>query len=526
MGGTVVADLTVISLCEALTGWTAVDGTNNLNDPTIFDQRQGSYCIQNYAASKSNRGADYDFGVDTDLSNTTIYFWFAFSKVPHATNPMRIIVTDAAGNWREWNLFTKATLPHLSWIAWALKTTVAYDAQSATAPTMTAIRKVGWRITAAVAKVYIYWDAWRYGTGLSIKAGTEASPATIEDFFTADNDSANAYGIIEKYNGVYFVQGQLKIGSLTVDESTYFKDINQVIQFKSIKGEPSGFYEIKGQNATSGTGTTKIFFGTKSGSAGTNGLFIRAPSAMKWKLTMSDTYITEFGFYGCTFVNADTIVGQVYSAIKEFLSTNFIACAEVLPDNGIMKYCKFIGSSAEAVRMIDTSAEPYMSNCDFITCSRAVHIPNIGTYAFNSMNFFSNTIDVKNSSAGLVTVNHQYCNPAPSTHEETGGGTTVIQASVTLTVRHVKSGNEPTEYVRCAIYRESDMAEIMNKDATDTDEQNTGYYKASQTYTTTGIVVIVRARETGYLPFETELTIGSNGLDVTAVWIPDPNYSP
>jgi len=524
LGGTVVPDLTVISLCDALTGWTAVGGTNSLNDPTVFDQIQGSYCIQNYNAGAANRGADYDFGVDTNLSDTTIYFWFAFSKKAyHATNPMRIRVTDAAGNWREWNIFTKDTLPHPAWIAWALKTTVAYDAQSATAPTMTAIRKVGWRADSVAGKTYIYFDAWRYGTGLTIKLGTEGSPAVLEDFITAE--ATNAYGVIDKINDVYFCQGQIKIGSTTVDESTYFKDANQILVFKSIKGNPSGFYEIKGQRAVSGSGTTKIFFGTKSETAGISGCVIKAPSAMKFKLTMTDTNITEFGFYGCTFQNADTIEGQAYSILKEFLTSNFINCAQVLPNTGIVKYCKFISSPSEAVRMISISHN--IDHCDFITCTRGVHIPNIGTYPFNALSFSGCTYDVKNSSAGLVTVNYdQYCNPPPSTHEETGGGSTTIQTSVTLTVRHVKTGSEPTEYVRCSIYKKSDMTEIMNKNADIADEQNAGYYKASTTYTATGIAVIVRAREKGYLPFEMEVTITSNGLDVTAVWIPDPNYQP
>ena len=66
----------------------------------------------------------------------------------------------------------------------------------------------------------------------------------------------------------------------------------------------------------------------------------------------------------------------------------------------------------------------------------------------------------------------------------------------------------------------------MNADATVADDQNTGYYKASMNYTATGIVVVVRAREKGWLPFETEGTITSNGLDVTAVWTADPNFTP
>jgi len=222
-------------------------------------------------------------------------------------------------------------------------------------------------------------------------------------------------------------------------------------------------------------------------------------------------------------VNANTIEGQAYSASKEFASCSFVGCAEMLPSTGIVTGSKFISSPGEAIRMDSISHN--ITYCDFISCSRGVHIPNIETYSFNALSFDGCIYDVKNSSSGLVTVNYdQYCSPPPSTHEETNGGSTMIQTSVTLTIRHVKSGSEPSEYVRCSIHKKSDMTEILNKDADVADDQNPTYYKTSTTYTATGIVVIVRAREKGYLPFETELTIPSSGLDVTAVWIPDPNY--
>ena len=525
MAGTVTPNLTDISLCELTSGWTSLGGTLAQNDPALFDAIQGSYCCQVYGASGSDRGAQWDFGSGTevDFSATTknmIIFWFAFSKKSFSTNPLRIRMTDGAGNWSEWNMFTASSLPHPAWIAWALKPTVTPDDSSGTLD-LANVRYVSWRVAAGGSKVYFYWDAVRYGTGLSIKAGTSGAPAVLEDFVTAE--ATNAYGVVEKANGIYYIQGQITIGSLTPDESTYFEDTNQVIQFKSMKGNPTGFYEIKGQNATSGSGTTSIFFGEKSGSAGISGCFIRAPSAMKWKLTISDTNITEFGFYGCTLVYADTITGQAYSTSKEFLGTNFVACAEMLPNTGIVKECKFISSPNEAIRM--TSVSHNITYCDFITCSRGVHIPNAETYSFNALSFSGCTYDVKNSSVGLVTVNYdQYCSPPPSTYEETGGGSTTIQTSVSIVVRHVKTGSEPAEYVRCSVHKKSDSTEIMNADATVADEQSTGYYKASTTYTQTGIAVIVRAREKGYLPFEIEVTIPAAGLDVTAVWITDPNY--
>lgn len=50
-------------------------------------------------------------------------------------------------------------------------------------------------------------------------------------------------------------------------------------------------------------------------------------------------------------------------------------------------------------------------------------------------------------------------------------------------------------------------------------------YQASTTLAYTGdIVVTVRAREMGYLPFQTTGTITNSGLSVTAVWQVDPNW--
>ena len=448
MSVTVTANLTTISLCESLTGWTAVGGTNSLNDPTVFDQKQGSYCIQNYNASSVDRGSDYTI-LSTNFSDTTIYCWFAFSKVPHATNYMRIRLTDSAGNWREWNIFNKSNLPHIGWIAWALKTSVAYDSQSATPPVMTNITKVGWRMSAVIAKVYIYFDAWRYGTGLSIKGGDSGTPAVFDDFITAE--STNAYGIIEKFNDVYFVQGKIIIGSLTANESTYFKDTNRVIVFGDIYKTPSGFYEIKGQNATSGSGTTEIYLGDN----GVFGCVIKASTNMKFLFNMSDTYITKFDFGGCSFINANTITGQSYSVNKQFRNCNFISCSEILPYTGIVNGCNFITSGGRAVRISENPH--YVTNCQFINCQTAVH-HNVGgaggtpyEYDYDNLKFSGNTYDIENSA---VTPNFYIdidrlngSNPdVGKINNSAGGTTTILTIAVVLTLTGLIASSEVRIY--------------------------------------------------------------------------------
>lgn len=515
MPGTVIANLTDISLCESpFAGWTNVGiGTQGLNDPTIFDSIQGSYCYQDYKTSIGNRGAQWDFGSGQDLQNKIIIFWFAFSKVPHATNPMRIRVTDTNGNWGEWNIFTKDTLPHLSWISWAVNTSVTFDITGGTAPTMSSIRYIDWRMDSVVAKVYIYWDAVRYGTGLAIKGGTSEDSATLDDLVAADK--SNAYGIIEKSSGVYMLQGNLTIGSLTPDESTYFKILSQVVQFKSLLKEPSGFYEIKGQNATSGSGTTKIFLGAKSGTAGISGCFIRAPSTMKFKLTMNDAYLTELGLYGSTFVNADTINLPVNNTNKEVIDCNFEACAKLIVNLCTVKGCKFISAPGDAVLI---SNDPhYVTDCDFINCLRGVELDTVGDgeYDFNALKFTGTTYHVNNTSGSTLTV----ANGNGSNASTYTGSTVNFTGSVTLTITVKNEAGEPIVGALAYIDDNDQTPYIMNTTTNDEGVATTGYTGAPVTNARW------RVRKYGYKQFKQLVSISSEDINLPVTLVVDPQQT-
>ena len=109
----------------------------------------------------------------------------------------------------------------------------------------------------------------------------------------------------------------------------------------------------------------------------------------------------------------------------------------------------------------------------------------------------------------------------------TGNGQTYIQHPVILSIGGVTSGNEPASYARCHIEAASGGPEtvgtvLMNKEAQETDGS---LYKATTTYNyKSDQPVIVRARYKGYLPFTLEGVVTSGGINVSAIWLEDPNY--
>lgn len=518
MAGTVTSDLTTVDSCDETTGWTAWGGSGLGVDDELMIEGLGCLGIK----AKVGEGIIWKTITSIDMTNVLFYIWIlanAFAKLETKANGgLQIRLGTDGSNYRTWYVGGKDAYRG-GWECFCVKPTETGSVADVGTYDYTAITymAVVFNCTSTSTKPVNFWDVIRYGTGLTVYGGTLASPATFADFLSSED--TNKYGVIYEYEGTLFVQGVLKFGSTSDASDTYFKDTSQIIVFiDRIVG--ASFYEIvlQGQVAQ----ITEVYFGTKSGSAGISGCVFKASGTAKYKATATDANLTKYGFYGCSFINADVITLPAYNIDKEVLNTNFEACAEVIADTAIVKNCKFISSPSSAIRMSSTSHN--ITDSTFISCQRAVHITVAGPFTYNNLDFLGNTYDGYNTSGVSVTVEYdQYCSPAPSTYDPAGDAIT-YQTSVTLTIRKVKSGNEPTEYVQCSIHRKSDMYPIMNKEANVADDENPTFYKASESWTQTGIIVIVRAREKGWVPFEIELTIPSGGLDVTAVWLADPNY--
>jgi hypothetical protein len=517
MAVTLSSELTTIVNCDDTTNWVS---SNTISaDTEVY--KEGTASIGLLKTSEATVYAIYDYytanGVYLDLTDTHIYFWYrvAITIDTQANGGIQIYVEDSAAEWRKWYVGGSDNY-YGGWQCYVVHTGETPDESSAGAINFAQIAKIGFYsvvLGKTVVNANNMWcDIYRYGKGLIATGGTDTDPATFDDIATADD--AAAYGVVVKRYGTFIFQGPLTIGDEVGTASTYFKDTSQIVLFSDARVSAT-HYDIKVTGNT--TGTTKVYFGSKSGTAGISGCIFKSVGAKKFTVTATNANITELGIYGCSFLDASTISLPAYSTTREVLSTNFEASAEVLADTCIVQYCKFINADDIGVRI--SSTDHNITDCDFISCVHGVNIPNIGTYTFDALKFTGNTYDIENSSTGAVTVN---CvnGSNPSTVDNTAGGTTDIVNTVYLTVNVEDEDGNPVENAAVAIYKSLDNSELMNQ-LTDVNGQ------AQTTYNYTGDVdIYVRIRKsspgaTRYIPYTTSGTITSSGYTLTAVLIAD-----
>jgi hypothetical protein len=493
MPGTVYTDLNTIHLCNA-DEWSDQGGTNSLNTDIYVE---GSGCCHNYSAGAAARGADYDFGGtggSSALSGKVIYCWFAFSKKENipvkGANGMRLRLQDTSGNYSEWDIFGKDTLPHGGWIAWCLDPSTTRSRGSGTL-NMSSIRYVGWRCgtagTTVVGKTYIYFDAFRYGTYLGIYGGTSGSPADFASMYA--EDVANAYGVIDYAFGIYYVQGKLKFGDTSSTNSTYFKDTSQVIVFKDAF-VASSFYDIG--LAGNSTGTTEVYFGALSGGRGISGCMFRRQSASQtatYTLTATDSYLTKMGLYGTTFLNAGQINLPAYNADKKVISCNFESCAGVVGSTCTITYCNFISAAGSGLKL--ASISHYTTYCNFINCADGVEITAAGdAYPFPALMFSGCTYDVNNSSTGAVYIDPTYSSNVSTYHNTNGGTTTINAVQLTLTINDIIDGSDVVIY-------EAGTTTVIE----DSQENSGTYYDYVYPSTEAGDFIDIGLFKAGYRPY-------------------------
>ena len=416
--------------------------------------REGAACLGLKVSSGLSPVAKYDqWSAGGNLSGQHIYIWMmSLSTIDTVANGgFRIYAEDTAGNWCEWYVGGSDNYGG-GWQCYVVSADNKSAIQNSSGTYDPSIhRYIGIRFK-TVAKSNannVFWDYVRYGSGLQVTT-TSSSVATFDDLISADD--AAAVGVIRRVAGSVIVQGEILFGDSASAADCEFLDSSEIILFADAP-VAADLYKFK-IFGNSGTDTIKFQLGTKSGSAGISGCYIKSLGAAKATITATDTDIDEFKLYGCTCYDLGVVSLPSYvSGSREVIDCNFEACAQVDVDSCTVTGCKFIAADDRGILISPESH--HVSDCSFIGCKHGIHFDTAGTYAITDCSFSGNTYDIENSSTGLVTINATDSNP--STYENTSGGTTNIVNTVIHTVTGLDTGSQVIWIKR------SDESELENK---------------------------------------------------------------
>ncbi len=481
MAVTVTANLTTASLCETTSGWS----TGDTNDTF---QIQGSYCLGLKVSQTTSAVAKYDLGSGgTDMSNGEhIYAWMmvtgrADSK---ANGGFRIYIEDTSGNNGTWYVGGYDTAD--GWTPFIIDPGSTPTTGSGIINT-SSIRYIG--VQAKITSKALgntpnfYWDAVRYGTGLTITSGT-GDTATLEDFYTSDSSSTNKYGVIQKVNGVYFVQGKLIIGTNATDVN-FVQPAGKVLVFKDAPVS-STFYEISAVGYASGT--SNITF---------NATIINSDGSTDYLLDFSDSNLDTVYIDGCAFISFKNAYFPSWASVVN--STFQDGTGVIYPSTSVFEGNKIY--SHDGTRALKVIANNNISSCSFIDNVNATWYDTAGTYTDDSNLYSGNTKDVENSSSGLVTINASGSSTiSENSYTNTGGGTTSISNGTTFKLTGLVDNTEVRIYT-------SDLATELYG----IENSSGGTVIYSYSSTVTGAIVMIYAVSYEQIRF----TIDLDGSDIS-----------
>jgi len=503
--------------CDAVDDWA---GTSLALDTEL--KIQGTGCL-GIKVSNSTGLAVFTISGTVNLSSTMLYLWAMFADPlarlgTKAGGGFGVRIESAASDYIEWYIAGKDTWSG-GWKAFAQHTDAPGDDIGGSID-KTQINKVSIRWTTTnSAKVTpnCYFDAIRFGKYLRIRGGDVGSPATFDDLISAEENSDNKYGILERTSGVLFAQGNLEFGSPGTF-STYFRDVTEVIVFKELPNTlPIDYYEVKVQGNS--VATTTVYFGDEIGDSGISGCAFRTAGDPLFKFIANDQYISTLGIYGCSIFDANTIsLVDTYSSAYEVENTNFEACKVVEA-----KDCKFLSVnfiSADDIA-VELELTHHITSSNFINNPTAVSVASPGTLTLDACFFSGNSIDIEFlGSAGQTLTVLKTNGSDPSSTYTPNGGTVYFAPSVVDLKVYVKDedGNN-LNGIRVAIFTSPGLVELMNEETVD------GLATESFSYVSPEDIT-VRVRKQGYVPVNQSSQIGEAGLLVYITLSDDPVYSP
>lgn len=361
-------------------------------------------------------------GIDMSASGVHVgaWLWVTHYAVLTALRA-RIAGNDGSGNFGE-HAVPLAEYPTLGgWIRVWVDLDRTADFTGGTGLQRTAVRYLGPTITIPSVggnAQNLVLDAIDYGTLGLLLTGTAG---VWQDFVTADEATANKYGVVESRSGIVFVRARLTLGSAT---SLVFSDSNFVLVFPQQALVSTTWMGVTCDLQNASTSITLA-----SGS-------LQSPGSRK-----GDFVVT--GTAGLLTVSACTLVGlrvATFTAACDISGSVFQSCGLVTQAGADIDGCRFVGATGAVALLSNDPAK--VTDCVFTSggTGHAIEFTTPGTYTFDGNLFSGYGADettnaaVYNNSGGLITLNVGGGGGAPTVRNGTGASTVVVAGAVTVSV--------------------------------------------------------------------------------------------
>ena len=411
MAVTVVPDLTLLYHANNTTGWSGGDQNTEVQ---VFE----TGCLE---AKVSNATSNfmYTLPATQDLSNTHYYawMWVTTANLLHATAGIRIRLQDSGGNQAEWDV-AGANNYTGGWQCFAIYTeSTPSRFTSGSSINLSNITHVGvtFQIVDMALTVNCFWDVARFGSGLRIQGGTSGDPGKWSEIFEVDSSINNAYGIVNRFGGVYFVQGKLLFGDNVGSTSSVFRDSGQVVVFTEQPQQPMAddLYEIR--VVGNATETTEFQDGEKVGTGdafgGRAGSIYRASSpAVNWKFNATHANAELVRLYG-TGIRGATMGVEFSDDVTnapnhELGSVAFVNSDQVHLGRVVARDCIFSENLDLNRASLMWNENINIRNSRFIANEASIEHPtHVGSpYVYNNLQFAANEFDVNNTSGEPIEI--------------------------------------------------------------------------------------------------------------------------
>ena len=406
----------------------AIGNKPNL-DPDIV--KEGANSI-NFTVTAQNLYAGLGF-TSTDLTNEHIRMWFTSTigsaMKTKANGGIRFFVRDSSGNESYWNVDGSDTYlgGWRNYCIYLNYTDNAPDGNNGTNANLAQLTGAGIlmdNLNSIRNAINTWVDYLRYGDGLTVYGTPAFDIADIEAI-----DKANGYGIVEEYEGVYYLSGSIIIGDNTGANATIYDEENNVLVFTN-KLVSSTLYKLEGVG--NATGDTDITF--------TNCVITSAGPV--FDLDFDSANIETIDILGCQISGADEIL---LVSLATVLNTVFNGCGQITPST-----CEFhdntIQNSTATNALVWPGTSNNIENCLFKGNTNAIVISQTSNQTFIGLLFGTgadaNTADVNNTSGQAIEVAKTAgSNPTTST----GSGVT-FTSSFTYKLTGLVNGTEVKAY--------------------------------------------------------------------------------